>query len=77
MEKESKGSIPVLDSHVKKEGSKVTTSVCRKPTHTPKVKSGIVDCLHSRAEQVCKQDPALAEETNHVQNVLMVNDYPK
>ena len=34
MEKESEGSIPFLDVHVKKEGSKLTTSVYRKPTHT-------------------------------------------
>ena len=61
MEKETKGSIPFLDIHVKKDGNKLATSVYRNPTHTdrylhysshhhPKVKSGIADCLHHKAE---------------------------
>ena len=55
------GSIPFVDVHVKKEESELTTSVCRKLTrtdrylhysshHHPKVKFGIADCLHHRAE---------------------------
>ena len=50
---EAKGSIPFLSVYVKRGGSKLTTSVYRKPTHKdrylpyiahrhPKVKSGIV-----------------------------------
>ena len=61
MEKETGGSIPFLDVHVKKDGSKMATSMYRKPFHTdrylhysshhhPKVKSGIADCLHHRAK---------------------------
>ena len=84
MEKETEGSIPFLHVHVKQDGSKLTTSVYRKSPHTdcylhysshhhPKVKSGIVDCLHHRAERICK----LADERKHVQNVLMANCYPK
>ena len=30
---EAKGSVPFLDIHVKRDGSKLTTSVYRKPTH--------------------------------------------
>ena len=66
-------------------------SVYRMPTHTdrylqysshhhPKNMSGIVymvDCLHHRAEQICKQDSALADERKHVQNVLIANHYLK
>ena len=87
MEKETKGSIPFLNVHVK-DGSKLATSVYRKPTHTdcylhysshhhPNVKSGVVFCLQHRAEGICKQDSALADERKHVQNVLMTNGYPK
>ena len=87
MEKETEGSIPFSDVHVK-DGSKLTTSVYRKHTHTdpylqysshhhPKVKSGIADCLHHGAEWICKQDSVLADKRKHVQNVWMVNGYPK
>ena len=87
LERETKGSIPFLDVHVK-DGSKLTTIVYRKSPHTdcylhysshhhPKVKSGIVDCLHHRAKWICKQDSALADERKHVQSVLMANGYPK
>ena len=73
---------------MKKDGSNPITSVYRKPTHTdryrhyssrhyPKVQSGIIDCLQHRAEQICKQDSALADEKKHVQIVLMTNGYPK
>ena len=34
MEKETKGSIPFLDIHVKKDGTKLATSVYRNPTRT-------------------------------------------
>ena len=33
MEKETEGSIPFFDVHVKKDGSKLATSVYSKPTH--------------------------------------------
>ena len=70
MEKESEGSIPFLDVHVKEE-SKLTISVYRKPTHTDryfhyyshhhlKVNFGIVDCLHHRTEWM--------DEKKHIQN---------
>ena len=70
------------------DGSKLATSVYMKPTHMdrylhysshhhPKVKSGIADCLHHRAEQICQQGSALADEKMHVQKVLMANGYPK
>ena len=60
MMEETEGSIPFLNVHVKKDKSKQATSAYRKPTHTdhylhysshhhPKVKSGIADCLHHRA----------------------------
>ena len=45
--------------------------------HHPKVKSGIADCLHHRAERICQQGSALADERMHVQMVLMANGYPK
>ena len=45
--------------------------------HHPMVKSGIADCLHHRAERICKQKPALTGERKHVQNVLMANGYPR
>ena len=51
-------------NYAEKDGSKLTTSVYRNPTHTarylhysshhhPKVKSGIADCLYHRAERIC------------------------
>ena len=61
---ETKGSIPFLNIHVKKDGSKLTTSENRKPTHTdpylhysshhhPKVKSGI-----TQTNRFANGDPA-------------------
>ena len=88
MEKETKGSLLFLNVRVKKDGSKLATSVYRKPTHVdrylncsshhhPKVKSGIADCLHHRAKRICQWGSALADEKMHVQKVLMANGYPK
>ena len=41
------------------------------------VKSGIADHLHYRAERICKQESALADEREHAQKVLMANEYLK
>ena len=88
MEKENEGLISFLDVHVKRDGSNLTTSVYRKPIptdcylhysshHHSKVKSGIADCLHHRAKQICQRGSALADERMHVYKVLMANVYPK
>ena len=64
MELEQDNTIPFLDALVKRRGSQFSTKVYRKPTHIdsylhyrsnyhPRVKSGIVKCLGTRALRIC------------------------
>ena len=70
-----------------KEGNHMKTSIYRKPTHTdqylhfesyhhPRIKSGIMICLRTRAERVCK-GANVAEEKEHLCKVFIANGYPE
>ena len=86
MEKESDGKIAFLDVLVERKGSKLSTGVYRKKTHTdryinfqsyhhPRVKSGVISCLKNRAMRVC-DDEHLKMEMIHLKRTFRVNGYP-
>ncbi|MDA8031702.1 MAG: reverse transcriptase domain-containing protein, partial [Alphaproteobacteria bacterium] len=86
MEVEEENQLPFLDVLVRRNGDSLSTSVYRKKTHTdryvhfrshhhPQVKTSVVSCLKSRAEQLCTGD-GLAEELNHLSRVFQANGYP-
>ena len=87
IEKEDNNSLPFLDVLVTKEGSRMTTSIYRKPTHTdqylhyqsyhhPRIKSGIIKCLKARAEKVCRGSD-ITREKEHLLDVFVSNGYPE
>ena len=87
IEKEENDCLPFLDVLVKKEGNCITTSIHRKKTHTdrylhyqsyhhPRVKSGIISCLRTRAETVCTGTNATREK-EHLCDVFVANGYPE
>ena len=82
------GAIPFLDTFPRLSGNKIITSVYRKPTHMdryldfnsnhPKsAKCAVVRVLTDRAKNVCSSPELLAEEMDHLGNVLKYNNYPK
>ena len=86
MEKESDGKIAFLDVLVERKGSKLSTGVYRKKTHTdryinfqshhhPQVKSGVISCLKNRAMRVC-DDEHLKMEMIHLKRTFRANGYP-
>ena len=86
MEKESEKKIAFLDVLVEKERTSATTSIFRKETHTDRyinynshhharIKSGIIECLKTRAETVC-DTTRLSGELNHFKQVFRANGYP-
>ena len=86
MEKESNGKIVFLDVLVERKGSKLSTGVYRKKTHTdryinflshhhPWVKSGVISCLRNRAMRVC-DDKHLKMEMIHLKRTFRANGYP-
>ena len=86
VEREAEGKIAFLDVQLKREGTKIHTSVFRKRTHTDrylnfdsnhpaKTKRGIIQCLKNRAEKVC-DDSTRWQEINHLQRVFKANGYP-
>ena len=78
-------SLPFLDTTVRREGSKATTKVYRKPTHTdryihfsyhhPRVFKGTVMCLKNRANNICTEGNRM-KELDHLK-VFKQNGYPK
>ena len=87
MEKEHNNHLPFLDVLVTKEGRHMSTSIYRKETHTdqylhyesyhhPRIKSGIITCLKTRAERVCK-GVNVTKEKEHLCNVFVANGYPE
>ena len=86
MEKESDSKITFLDVLVERKGSKLSTGVYRKKTHTdryinflshhhPRVKSGVISCLRNRAMRVC-EDEHLKMEMIHLKRTFRANGYP-
>ena len=64
-----------------------STSIYRKQTHTdqylpyqsyhhPRVKSGIINCLRARAENVCRGSD-ITREKEHLLDVFVANGYPE
>uniref|UniRef100_A0A5S6Q0J6 Reverse transcriptase domain-containing protein n=1 Tax=Trichuris muris TaxID=70415 RepID=A0A5S6Q0J6_TRIMR len=86
MEKEENNGLPFLDVMVRREESKLTTMVYRKPTHSDRylhftshhplsVKRGIAIGMIDRALAIC--DPKhLGSELNHIAKALKLNGYP-
>ena len=85
IEREQNNQLPFLDVLVTKAGNHMTTSIHRKTTHTdqylhhefyhhPRIKSGILTCLRTRAERVCKGENVI-EEKEHLYNVFVANGY--
>ena len=86
MKLEQDNTIPFLDVLVKRRGCQFSTKVYRKPTHIdsylhyrsnhhPRVKSGIVKCLGTRALRICdKKD--IEEETTKLKNLFQAIGYP-
>ena len=86
MKKERDGKIAFLDVLVERKGSRLSTGVYRKKTHTdryinfqshhhPRVKSGVISCLRNRAMRVC-DDEHLKREMIHLKKTLRANGYP-
>ena len=82
------GAIPFLDTFPRPSGNKIITSVYRKHTHMdryldfnsnqPKsAKRVVVRTLTDRAKNVCSSPELLAEEMDHLGEVLKYNNYPK
>ena len=73
MEHEEDGKLPFLDVCITHVGNKLTTSVFRKKTHIdrylnfrshhhPRVKTGIISCLHERVIRTCNNRKSLDKE---------------
>ncbi|MCG8622856.1 MAG: hypothetical protein MJE68_12785 [Proteobacteria bacterium] len=80
MEEESDGKIAFLDVLVERKGSKLSTGVYRKKTHTdryinfqshhhPRVKSGVISCLKNRAMRICDNEH-LKKEMIHLKRTF-------
>ena len=87
IEEEQDNHLLFLDVLVMKEGNHMTTSIYRKKTHTdqylqhesyhhPRIKSGIMSCLMTRAERLHRGDN-VTKEKQHLCNVFVANGYPK
>ena len=68
-----------------KEG-RISTSVHRKATHTdwyfnysshhyPRIKTGVIQCLRDRAENLCDREHARMNK--HLRKVFQANGYPQ
>ena len=80
--------LPFLDTSVSRDSDGLlTTSVCRKPTHTDQylaydsrhlqsVKRGIVKCLYDQAKHLTTKPSVISEEKKHLSSVLVSNGYP-
>ena len=80
--------IPFPDTLVIKDSEgRLTTSVCRKPTHTDQylsydshhpqsVKRGAVKCLSDRSKNISTKPSNISEEKNHSSSVLVSIVYP-
>ena len=86
MELEQDNTIPFLDVLVERRSCQFSTKVYRKPTHNdsylhyrsnhhPRVKSGIVKCLGTRAQRICDRKD-IDEETTRLKNVFQAIGYP-
>ena len=87
IEKEQDNHLPFLDVLVTKEGNHMTTSIYRKKTHTnqylhyesyhhPRIKSGFMSYLMTRAEKQCKAEN-VTKEKQHLRNMFVANGYPE
>ena len=83
---EENGKIPFLDRLVTHENNTLRTTVYRKPTHTDRLldqtsynpashKATTVRTLTGRAQIVCDSHDSLTDETNHLNNVFIKNNY--
>ena len=77
---------PILDVHVENKDGRISTRVHRKTTHTdryinysshhhPCIKTGVIQCLRDRAENICDREHARME--NHLKKVFQANGYPQ
>ena len=80
-------SMPFLDTRITLKPGGIHSSVYRKPTNTNVVlnntavapsiwKSGLIKCLLKRAQVVCSDDLALAEEHRKLKEIFYQNGYP-
>ena len=87
IKREQDNSLPFLDVLVTKEGNHTTTSIYKKKTHTdqylhyesyhhPRIKSGIMSCLRTRAERLCQEDN-VTKEKKHLCNLFVASGYPE
>ena len=86
METEDDGKIPFLDVLITRNGTRLSTSVYRKPTHTdrylpfhshhhPRMLTGVMQCMRHRAHQIC-EDTNKQKEFDHQEEVFIANGYP-
>jgi len=86
MEEESDEKMPFLDIVIERKGTKATTTVYWKPTHTdrymnfnshhhPRVLRGNIRCLRDRAHNICAGSNK-EQEIKHLRKVFRDNDYP-
>ena len=79
--------IPFLDTFPRPSGNKIISSVYRKPTHMDRyldfnsnhlksAKHAFVRALTDRAKNVCSSPELLAQEMDHLGEVLRYNNYP-
>ena len=86
METEDDGKIPFLDVLITRNGTQLSTSVYRKPTHTDgylpfhshhhlRMLTGVMQCMRNRAHQIC-EDINKQKELDHLEEVFIANGYP-
>jgi len=87
MEKETDGTLPILDVKIEKDTNKFLTSVYRKPTFIghytrwdsfgpPKRKTNLIGTLALRALKICSKNK-LQQELDYIKSILRDNGYPK
>jgi Reverse transcriptase (RNA-dependent DNA polymerase)/GIY-YIG catalytic domain len=87
-EEMKEGELPYLDCLVMKKGSKLTTKVYRKPTHSGayinyssnhsmSTKHGIIRVLTKRAKAYCDEAGDLREEIRTIEREFVSNGYPR
>ena len=76
----------VLDVLITRNGTRLSTLVHRKPTHTdrylplhshhhPRMLTGVMQCMRNRAHQIC-EDTNKQKELDHLEEVFVANGYP-
>ena len=85
-EEENNNKLSFLDVEIERENGHFITSIYRKKTHTdrylnyksnhhPRILSGVVKCLSSRATSICNS-AILDKELAHLKTTFLANGYP-